>query len=64
MSFKQFRELHNLTKQQVYRGSGLKRSVLATIENNTGRAMTHNVVLLLRYYRTIDPSIDASMFTY
>jgi len=64
MSFRQFRELHNLTKQQVYAGSGLKRRVLATIENNTGRAKTHQVVLLIRYYKSVDPSIQASSFTY
>ena len=62
ITFTEFRQQHNLTKQQVYAGSGLKRTTLATIENNLRRAKTHTVVQLIHYYQSIDPAVKATTF--
>lgn len=62
ITFAEFRQRHNLTKQQVYAGSGLKRSTLETIENNLRKAKAHTVVQLIHYYQSIDPAVKATTF--
>lgn len=62
MSFREYRQTHNITKEQVYKGSGLKRCTLATIENNTGKAYTHHVLQLIQYYKALDPAVSTKTF--